>query len=166
MDTNGALNPGRRLAYAFIGLLVGDTALFLFLLQNAFRVRADLLALHMGEPARQIPDVLELFLFYAPFSFAGWLLVGLPIAIFFPARSITRLPWGLALLVGAALGPLALLIIFMLLAHGHLEFPRTFKGTGSLWTFSILVSTVSFGLYVALLKGKSRWSSRPGHVSG
>jgi len=73
---------------------------------------------------------------------------------------------GLALLVGAVLGPLALLIIFVLLAHGHLEFPGTFKGTGSLWAFSILVSTVSFGLYVALLKGKSRWSSRPGHVSG
>ena len=54
---------------------------------------------------------------------------------------------GLALLVGAVLGPLALLIIFVLLAHGHLEFPGTFKGTGSLWAFSILVSTVSFGLY-------------------
>ncbi|HEY6385394.1 MAG TPA: hypothetical protein VIX91_06905 [Candidatus Acidoferrum sp.] len=59
------------------------------------------------------------------------------------------------LLVGAALGPPPLLIIFALLAHGHLEFPGTFKGTGSLWTFSILVSTVSFGLYVALLKRKS-----------
>ena len=166
MDTNRALSPARRLAYAFIGLLVGDTALFLFLLQNAFRLRAKLLALHMGERARQVPYALEEFVFYVPFSLVGWLLVGLPFAVFFPARSITRLPWGLALLVGAVLGPLALLIIFMLLAHGHLEFPGTFKGTGSLWAFSILVSTVSFGLYVALLKGKSRWSSRPGHVSG
>jgi len=49
----------------------------------------------------------------------------------------------------AALGPLAQLIIFVLLAHGHLELPGTFKGTGSLWTLSILVSTVSFWLYVA-----------------
>jgi hypothetical protein len=153
------------LAYAFIGLLAGDTALFLFLLQNAFRLRADLLALHMGEPARQVPLALEEFVIYATFSLVGWLLVGLPIAVFFPARSITRLPWGLALLVGAALGPLALLLIFALLAHGHLEFPGTFKGTSSLWAFSILVSTVSFGLYVALLKRKSPRSNRPRHVS-
>ena len=93
MDTNRALSPARRLAYAFIGLLVGDTALFLFLLQNAFRLRAKLLALHMGEPARQVPYALEEFVFYVPFSLVGWLLVGLPFAVFFPARSITRLPW-------------------------------------------------------------------------
>jgi len=156
VDTNCALNPARRLAYAFIGLLAGDTALLLFLLQNAFRVRADLLALHMGEPARQIPLALEMFAVYGLFSFAGWLLVGLPIAIFFPARCIARLPWPLGLLVGAALGPFALLLIFVLLARGHLEFPGTFKGTDWLWAYSILVSTFSFVLYVALVKRKSR----------
>lgn len=95
---NLARNAPRRLAYAFIGLLGGDAALFLFLLQNAFRFRADLLALHMGEPARQIPIALEMFVFYAPFSLVGWLLVGLPIAVFFPTRFITRLSWPLRFL--------------------------------------------------------------------
>ena len=154
MDTNLARNAPRRLAYAFIGLLAGDAVLFLFLLQNAFR--ADLLALHMGETARQIPIALEMFVFSAPFSLVGWLLVGLPIAVFFPTRFITRLSWPLRLLVGAILGPLALLVILVLLGHGHIEFPGTFRGTGSLWAYSILVSTVSFVLYAALLKGKSR----------
>jgi hypothetical protein len=78
--------------------------------------------------------------------------VGLPTALFFPARSITRLPWPLRLLAGAALGPLALLVIFVLLGNGHLEFPGTFRGTGWLWACSILVSTVSFVLYVFLLR--------------
>ena len=156
MDTNRALNAPRRLTYAFVGLLGGDVALLLFLLQNAFRVRADLLALHMGEPAGQIPEALEMFVFYAPFSLVGWLLVGLPIAVFFPTRFITRLSWPLRLLAGAVLGPLALLVILVLLGHGHIEFPGTFRGTGSLWAYSILVSTVSFVLYAALLKGKSR----------
>jgi hypothetical protein len=142
MNTNRALNAPTRLAYAFIGLLGGDAALLLFLVQNAFR-------------ARQIPVAAEMFVFYASFSLVGWLLVGLPIAVFFPTRSITRLSWPLTLLVGAALGPLALLVIFALLGHGHVEFPGTFRGTGWLWAFSILVSTVSFVLYTALLKEKS-----------
>ncbi len=165
MDTNPALNPARRLAYSLIGLLGGDTALLLFLLQNAFRLRRDLQALHMGEPARQIPLAFEMFLFYALFSFLGWLLVGVPIAVFFPARSITRLPWPFRLLAGVALGPLALFLIFVLLAHGHPEVPGTFRSTSWLWAHSILVSTVSFVLYVALLKGKSRPADLSAHVS-
>jgi hypothetical protein len=152
VNTNHVLNLTRRVAYAFVGLLGGNAVLLLFLLQNALRLRASLLAMHMGEPARQIPLALEMFVFYSPFSFVGWLLVGLPTALFFPARSIRRLPWPLRLLAGAALGPLALLVIFVLLGHGHLEFPGTFRGTGWLWAYSILVSTVSFVLYVFLLR--------------
>ncbi len=144
MNTHPAVNPIKRLAYAFVGLLAGDAILLLFLLQNAIRIRADLLALHMGEPG---------------FSFVGWLFVGLPIALFLPARFIARLPWALRLFAGAALGPLALFLIFMLasdssraaLAHGHI-LPGMFTNTASLWPFSILVSTVSFVLYAALLR--------------
>ncbi len=146
-------------AYAFVGLLAGDAILLLFLLQNAIRIRADLLALHMGEPGRQIPQAIEIFVLYARFSFVGWLFVGLPIALFLPARFIARLPWALRLFAGAALGPLALFLIFMLasdssraaLAHGHI-LPGMFTNTASLWPFSILVSTVSFVLYAALLR--------------
>jgi len=154
MNTNLAVSPIKRLAYAFVGLLAGDAILLLFLMQNALRVRAMLLAVHMGEPARTIPVALQMFTLYATFSFVGWLLVGLPIALFFPARSVTRLPWPLTLLVGAALGPLALLAIFVLLGRGHISFPSSFTGTGGFWAFSILVSTVSFVVYVALLRKK------------
>jgi len=79
VNANGALN---RVTYAFVGLLCGNVALLLFLLQNAIRLRANLLAIHMGEPGRQIPLALEMWAFYAPFSFAGWLFVGVPIACF------------------------------------------------------------------------------------
>ena len=48
MNTHPAVNPIKRLAYAFVGLLAGDAILLLFLFQNAIRARADLLALHMG----------------------------------------------------------------------------------------------------------------------
>ena len=106
--------------------------------------------MHMGEPARQIPIALQLFVLYAGFSFVGWLLVGFPIALLLPARSITSLWWPLRVLVGAALGPLALLVIFVLLGHGHIS-STSFTNTSVLWAYSILVSTVSFVLYIALL---------------
>jgi len=159
MNTHPAVNPIKRLAYAFVGLLAGDAILLLFLLQNAIRLRADLLARHMGEPGRQIPQAIQIFVLYARLSFVGWLLVGLPIALLLPAHFIRRLPWPLRLFVGAALGPLALFLVITLvsdssraaLAHGHM-IPGMFTGTASLWPLSILVSTVSFVLYVALLR--------------
>ncbi len=154
-----AVSSIKRLAYAFVGLLAGDAILLLYLLQNAIRLRADLLALHMGEPGRQIPQAIQIFALYARFSFIGWLFVGLPIALLLPPHFIRRLPWPLRLLVGSALGPLALFLIFMLisdssrtaLAHGHM-LPGLFTNTASLWPFSILVSTVAFVVYVALLR--------------
>ena len=146
----------QRLAYAFGGLLVGDGLLLLYLLQNALRVRATLLAAHVGEPERQITVALQVFTLYGFFSLVGWLFVGVPVALFLPARSITRWPWLLAIAVGALLGPVALLLILVLLGHGHVQFPASFVGTGTLFAFSILVSVASFGVYVALLRKRHR----------
>ena len=159
MNTKLAVNLIRRVAYAFIGLLAGNAILLLYLLQNALRYRALLLAAHMGEPGRKIPQALQMFALYAHVSFFGWLFVGLPVALFFSARSITRLPWLLSLLLGAALGPLALFLVLVLLsdvsraalAHGHM-IPGMFTGTASLWPLSIFVSTVSFVVYVVLVR--------------
>jgi hypothetical protein len=53
-------------------------------------------------------------------------------------------------LVGAALGPLALFAILALLGRGHFN-SHTFTGTNAQWAYSILVSTISFVVYVILL---------------
>jgi len=150
------LNPLKRLAYAFIGLLAGDAMLLLYLLQNALRERASLLAVHMGEPARQIPFALDFFVICAMFSFVGWLFVGLPTALFFPARSITRLSWPLTLVVGGVIGPVALLAIFLLHDHGHIYLSSSIAETVTPYAYSILVSAVSFAVYVALLRRQAR----------
>jgi hypothetical protein len=153
MDTKvNRVNPLKRLAYAFVGLLAGDAMLLLYLLQNALRVRASLIAVHMGEPEHQIPFALDFFVVCAMFSFVGWLFVGLPTALFFSARFMTRLPWALALVVGAILGPAALLVIFLLHDHGHIYLSSSFAQTVTPYAYSILVSAVSFGVYVALLR--------------
>jgi hypothetical protein len=146
----------QRLAFAFGGLLVGDGLLLLCLLAKALR-RATLSAAHFGEPTGIISVTFQTFDIYAIFSFVGWLVVGLPIALFFPARFITRLSWPLRVLVGAALGPIALFAILVLFGHGRISFPSTFfiRGTEA-WPSSILVSTVSFVVYATLLQKQLR----------
>ena len=130
MNTHSAVNPIKRLAYAFVGLLVGDAMLFLYLLLNA----------------------LQGLTLYAIFSLIGWLFVGVPVVLFLPARSVTRWSWPFSIAVGAFLGPPALLVVLVLLGRGHIHFPASFVGTGPMFAFSIFVSTVSFGVYVALLR--------------
>jgi hypothetical protein len=146
--------PATRLGYAFLALLAGDLALLAVLLDNAIRVRASLTAIHMGEPALQIPQALQMFKLYAKFSVVGWLLVGVPIALLFSAHFVARLRWPVVVLVGGTLGPLALFLIFTLLSRGRIRFssPGTFTGTTWFWEFSVLVSTVAFSVYAVLLR--------------
>ena len=152
MHTNLAVQPLRRLAYTFVGLIAGDLALLLFLLQNAFRSRSLLLASHMGQPAVQVPLALEMFTAYAIWSVVGWAFVGAPIALLVSATSIVRIPWPLRVVIGAVSGALALFLIFLLLARGHIDFPDGFRDTSSLWPLAVLVSAVAFPVYAALLR--------------
>ena len=138
----------RRLAYALVGLLAGDAALLLYMLLNAFWVRGELLAAHVGVPYAEVPVAIQAFALYAIFSVVGWLFVGVPVVLLLPARSVTRWPWPLVMTLGACLGPPALLTILLVLARGRIPL----EGTGPLFIFSILVSTVSFVVYVALLR--------------
>jgi hypothetical protein len=141
----------KRLVHAFVGLVVGYAILLLFLLQMGIRTRGWALAQHVGEPAAE----LDAYPLYAFISFVGWLLVALPVAILFPARSFIRLPWPFRVLLGAALGPLALFVMFVVLAHGHIHFP-VFRAAGTMCLYSILVSTPAFVVYVALLRTGGR----------
>ena len=140
------ISPAKRLLYSLVGLLAGDLILLFLLLQHA--LHATILA---GEPARRLPDAVETFILYAIFSFVGWMLVGLPATLLFPARAITLLSWPRALIVGATVGPIALLIIFVLLSRSHIYF-RNLAEISTLFAYTILVSTVSFTVYLALLR--------------
>jgi hypothetical protein len=142
----------KRLAFGFVGLVAGDAALLLYMLLNAFWARARILAAHMGEPHAQIPVAIQIFTLYAPFSLVGWLIVGVPIVLVLPVRLITGWPWLLVVTLGACLGPPAIIVILLVLGDGRI----LFAGTAPLFIFSILVSTVSFTVYVALLRKQLR----------
>ena len=60
-------------------------------------------------------------------------------------------PWPQALIVGSMLGPIALLVIFALLGRSHIYF-RNFAEISTLFGYAILVSTISFMVYLALLR--------------
>lgn len=140
--------------YAFVGLLGSNAVLLVILLINAMRIRAELLALHAGQPGQQLGLALQMFSIYGFLSLVGWLMVGLPIAMLLPVESLSRLPFPLKLLISLASGPVALFLIFVILSRGHLYFPESFTNTGWLWILSIIMSTVAFWLYVALLRKK------------
>jgi LytS/YehU family sensor histidine kinase len=144
-------NWHQRLTYAFVGLLVGDAALILYMLLNAVWVRAALIAAHSGEPDAQVPVAIQLAMLYAIFSLAGFLVVGVPVALFLPTRFVVRWPWLVTIVAGALLGPPAMLAILAVLGGGRVQF-SSFRESGPLFAFSILVSTVSFGVYAALLR--------------
>jgi hypothetical protein len=148
MDTKSdRVNPIERVAYAFVGLSSGDAMLRLYLLIS-------------WSPQ---PEMVTLVIF-AMFSFVGWLCVGLPIALVLPTRSITHLSWPLALVVGVVVGPVALLGamlgIFLTSYVCPIGFVSGMPGymisKVEPYAFSILISTVSFGVYVALLRTQTR----------
>jgi hypothetical protein len=133
-DENPGVSLPRRFLFAFYGLLAGDTALFLLLFPGIGRAP-------------------EVFVVYALFSFVGWAIIGLPVALGVPPRYLCRLSWPARLLIGAALGPIALLAIFLTLAEisGGL---KTFRlaNSGIFFAMSMLVSMTSFIVYTALLR--------------
>ena len=142
-----------RLLFAAIGLTAGNAALLVFLFCSALRLRAALVNAHMGEPHLALPQAWWMFRMYGMFSVAGWILVGVPIALAFPARLISHLTWPVRMLIGITLGPLALLLIFIVLfaIQGRLS-AFSLAHTESLWPFSMLVSTISFLVYAALMR--------------
>jgi len=152
-DLRGNVSPRRRLAYSLAGLAAGNVALLIYLSISAARARSALLAQHLGQPARQFPLALEMFAVYCVFSLVGWALVGAPVAAFVPSRTVARLPWPAVVLLGGALGPLALFLMFLLLSRGAvLGAPGAFRDLGALWLFAAIVSAVAFVVYAALLR--------------
>lgn len=147
MGLSGGFFPPR------IGLVAGDAALLIVPLYNAVRLRTVLLTIHIGEANLALPNSKGIFLIYAIFSVIGWIFVGVPIVIALPERLLSRVPWLGCTFIGATLGPLAFAD----------NLTRTFRVSGpaqrfslahteGLWPFSVIVSTVSFLVYTALLR--------------
>lgn len=158
------IGVAQKIGYSFLGLLAGNAAMLLYVVNTVIRQRVSFSLPH-GQPLPEIwSGILVALLFYTPFSMLGWALVGLPTVLFLKAKFVSRLHWLLAALIGAVLGPLAFLPIFLLLSpyKTHLSV-ADFKGSEPLWICSILASTVAFVVYCALMRGAVRSNKEPLH---
>ena len=136
-----------RVGYSFLGLLAGDAALLILILLNALRTS---LLLH-GQLKAQCLTAVGSFIPITIVSFVGWLAVGAPaVLILTPTRILQASSW-LLLFLGAALGPVALFVIFLLLSRG-MPTAETFSHTGFLWACASLISTVAFAVHCALVR--------------
>jgi hypothetical protein len=148
-----------RIGYSFLGLLAGNAVFLIFALGNALHIS---LLLH-GHFEAQCLTALGFFIPIAVVSVAGWLIVGVPaVLILSPQRILQVPPWQI-LMVGALLGPAALLAIFLLLSRG-LAKGETFTNTGFLWVCASLISCVAFAVHCALMRRYAR-SMVKGEVS-
>ena len=140
-----------RVGYSFFGLLAGDAVLLILALLNALQIS---LLLH-GQLKAQFLTAVGWFIPIAIVSIVGWMMIGVPAVLIISTGRILKTAWWLILLVGALLGPLALLIIFLLLSRG-MPSGETFTHTGFLWTCASLISTVAFGIHCAMVRQWSR----------
>ena len=156
-----------RVGYSFLGLLAGDAALLFLGLFNA--LRASLLQ-HGKLMSLMFRSALEWFIPVVIVSIVGWLVIGVPAVLMISTGRILRTSWWPILMLGALLGPLALLVIFLLLSRG-MPSGQTFSHTGFLWACASLISTVAFGLHCALVRrsasgGADDWKFPRNHPSG
>lgn len=104
----------------------------------------------------EFKDYVYVFGIYAFGSIVGWVVIGIPVAIMFPVRLLKQRLWpAVSFVIGAGLGPLALLPVFVVWSGVNSRNLRNFTFgpiTKDLWVFSIIVSTVSFLVYAALVR--------------
>lgn len=149
------LDPLLRVGYSFFGLLAGDAALLMLFLLNG--LHASLLV--HGQLRAQCLTALGSFIPIAIVSVAGWLVIGVPAVLILSPRRVLRFPRWLVLVAEALLGPLALIVIFVLLKPG-LPTSETFTNTGVLWACACLISTVAFAVHCSIV----RWVARNSEI--
>ena len=150
---------GRRIAYAFVGLLAGNAAIAgYFLIWNLW----GLVRFHSFPSERPARDILigvaagygGLILMYGTFSLIGWIVVGLPAVLLLPLRFPNRLPWLVILLIAAAIGVAAYFPIFLLFSGGHPTLDLL-RREGPYWLLALLASTIGFPTYCWLIRRRT-----------
>lgn len=150
----------KRIVFSCIGLVAGNAIVLLYYVVVSLRERSMELQMHMGEPARLLPQAFEMSGVYALFSVVGWVLIGIPFVLIFPAEKAARLGWLLRILIGLVLGPLACACILALLARKDFSF-AAFAHTEWFFSLAALISTTAFIIYVLLLRKALGANSKP-----
>jgi hypothetical protein len=142
---------GARIGFAFAGTAAGVAALVLLLFVTS--VVPALWNHPTGDRAEAAGVLGVMVIGSIAFALAGCVLVGVPLALAFPARRVARMPWPLWFVTGPLLGVLALLSVSLLMtARDSQPGAQVLLMTKILWQPSVLVSTVAFTVYATLLR--------------
>jgi hypothetical protein len=157
MDRRSAKSTFVRVIDAFLGLLAASLVYVLVILGDTLRIylRGDS---HATENAvRHVEPALA---GYFLFSGWGWLMVGLPFALFVPTAFIQQRGWPMRVLIGLAAGPIALLFVFFGLVGTRMFSFHAFTTIGPAWAIASAISVIAFAVYAWLLDRQA--GVRPG----
>jgi hypothetical protein len=151
---NMQIGPARKIGYSFLGLLAGNAAMLVLML-GSMLYPGRWMSLHIAGSNRMLFDTLGMFVVYATFSMLGWVILGLPFVLLLRSEFVSRLLWIFIPSIGAILGPMSLLPIFILLSDGKLT-ADSFRNSGVILILSALVSTIAFTVYCAFIRQAMR----------
>ncbi len=151
MNTHYELGFERKIGYSFVGLLAGNGASLAELLLIAF---VQMLPAFAGFKAiwdMPISRALGLGTIFTNFSMPAWAVIGVPAVLFLRVRHIARLPWFLSVVIGAVLGGISLLLIFLGLNQGKLAM-ADLKVAWGFGQSAALISGTAFVVYSVLVR--------------
>jgi hypothetical protein len=138
---------GKRIRYSFVAWLAGQAALGLLVF---------FMSLFGGSHAG-LSQSLAITATYLMFSLVvgipGWILIGLPVALFWPAAQLRKLPYYVVLLIGIAAGPMIVLLVLGCdaLAHGE-RISGYLPNSGIFFICAAIVAPVCCLVYKLLLR--------------
>ncbi len=99
-------------------------------------------------------DITAVYLMFSlVIGFPGWILVGVPVALFWPIRQLRNLPYYAVLLFGVAAGPVIVFIVLMGDALAHREaVSHYFSNSGLFFVCAAIVAAVCCVVYKLLLR--------------
>jgi hypothetical protein len=139
----------KRIRYSFVAWLAGQAALGLIVFFMSV----------FGGSHAGLSQSLAITATYLMFSLVigipGWILIGLPVALFWPAAQLQKVPYYAVMLIGIAGGPM---IVFLVLGCDALAHGEPFSGylanSGLFFICAAIVAPVCCLVYKLLLRLK------------
>ena len=163
----------RKIGYSFVGLMAGNGVNLILLLLIALLTKLDVFAQIQQFWNLDIRTALLLFMVFGMFSMLGWAVVGLPVMLALRTEVAADFHWITSALVGAALGILAMLLLFTALYQGridqivHPSNPQEIRTFAGFFSDAALIAAVTFAVYCSQVKAALlRRSKENGAPSG
>lgn len=147
----------QKIGYSFLGLLAGNVASLITLLLIAVLPRLNVLPGITRLWGLDFNGALGLSLAIAIFSMSAWVVIGLPFVLLLSSEIAAEFYWAPALLIGAILGAIAMLLFFGAINGGHLDFAALANPAGRYPLYlAALIAGIALLVYCTLVRNAIR----------